>query len=142
MSYPVIIFSADDIRGGITKQILKQNNIEALGVSRILEARDTIVKHTPVVTIFDTKNALPDEIAFLKNFYRTLKECVVIVLGSTSLMEKFEGSGLDKNVLLADPFDPELIVSTVRKILQSKTKAKSVKRNILEKDLKQFLKLE
>ncbi len=142
MSYPVIIFSADDIRGGITKQILQQNNIEALCVSRILEARDTIVKHTPVVTIFDTKNALPDEIAFLKNFYRTLKECVVIVLGSTSLMEKFEGSGLDKNVLLADPFDPELIVSTVRKILQSKTKAKSVKRNILEKDLKQFLKLE
>lgn len=142
MSYPVIIFSADDLRGGITKQILQQNNIKALWVSRILEARDTIVKHTPVVTIFDTKNALPDEIAFLKNFYRTFKECFVLILGNTSLMEKFEGSGLDKNVRLADPFDPELIVSTVKEILQSKTKAKGVKRNILENDLKQFLKLE
>jgi hypothetical protein len=100
------------------------------------------VKHTPVVTIFDTKNALPDEIAFLKNFYRTFKECFVLILGNTSLMEKFEGSGLDKNVRLADPFDPELIVSTVKEILQSKTKAKGVKRNILENDLKQFLKLE
>jgi len=142
MSYPVIIFSADDLRGGITKQILQQNNIEALRVSRILEARDTIAEHTPAVIIFDTKNALPDEITFLKNFYRTLKECFVIIIGSRSLMEKFEGSGLDRNVCLPDPFDPELIASTVRKILQSKTKTNDSTHKTLENDLKQFLKLE
>jgi DNA-binding response OmpR family regulator len=142
MSYPVIIFSADDIRGGITKQILQQNNIEALRVSRILEARDTIAKHAPAVTIFDTKNGLPDEITFLSNFCRTLKDCAVIILGSASLMEKFEGSGLDRNVCLPDPFDPELIVSTVRKLLQSKPKTNGLAHKALEDDLKQFLKLE
>lgn len=142
MSYPVIIFSADDLRGEITKQILQRNNIKALWVSRILDVQDTILKHTPIVAIFDTKNALPDEINFLKNFYPTLKDCFVIILGSTSFMEKFEGLGLDKNVRLADPFDPELIVSTTKKILQSKINAKGVKRNVLENDLKQFLKLE
>ncbi len=142
MSYPVIIFSADDLRGGITKQILQQNNIEALLVSRILEAQDTVAKHAPVVTIFDTKNGLPDEITFLKNFHRTLKDCAVIILGSTSLMEKFEGSALDRIVCLPDPLDPELIASTVKKILQSKTKTNGLTHRALEDDLKQFLKLE
>jgi hypothetical protein len=57
-------------------------------------------------------------------------------------MEKFEGSGLGRNVCLPDPFDPELIVSTVRKLLQSKPKTNGLTHKALEDDLKQFLKLE
>ncbi len=57
-------------------------------------------------------------------------------------MEKFEGPGLGRNVCLPDPFDPELIVSTVRKILKSKNTVTGVTHKTLEDDLKQFLKLE
>ena len=142
MPYPVVVYSADKIRGGILKKILQRDEIKALLANRIIELRDSISKFAPDIVIIDTKNALKDEINFLKNLSYKKENIFIFVLGSESVISTFDGMEKHKNLHLADPLNPEFIVSKVKKILLSNAKNKSQKKDRLEDDLKQFLKLE
>lgn len=142
MPYPVLIFSIDNLRGGITKKILKRNGFEALLFSKILGIRDTIAKHTPSVVIFDTYSCFSEEIKQIRNLCRTLEETAAIVLGDPSIMEGFDRPSISKARFLSDPLDPELIVSKVKEIFTSKAKEKRSKSDALESNLKHFLKLD
>lgn len=142
MPYPVVIYSADKIRGGILKKILQRNEIKTLLVNKIIEMRDSISKFAPDIVIIDTKNSLKDEINFLKNLSYKKEEIFVFFLGSESVISTFERMDMNKNLHLADPLNPEFIVSKVKKILLSKAKDKKQKKEDLESSLKQFLKLE
>ena len=142
MSSHVIIFSADRLRTGITQKVLKRAGIESLSVNRILAAREAIVDNVPRVVIFDTKGIFRDEINSLRNLCRFLREIAVIVLGDRLIVDTFGGEGVQEGCCLADPFDPELIVSKVKEALSSKTKEQRLQRDGLESNLKQFLKLD
>jgi DNA-binding response OmpR family regulator len=142
VSYPVLIFSADELRGGITQKILKRSGFEVLLLSKILGARDTIAKHAPSVVIFDTYGCFSEEINQIRNLCRTLDHTVVIVLGDPSIMDRFEGPGIRKELCLSDPLDPELIASKVKEVFSSKAKEKRSESGALEGDLKHFLKLD
>ncbi len=142
MPYPVIIFSLDNLRGGLTKKILRRNGVEALLLSKILGIRDTIVRHAPGVVIFDTFGCFPEEIKQIKSLCQGLEHISAIVLGDLSIMEGFDGPSISKERCLSDPLDPELIVSTVKDALISKAKEKRSKGDTLVSDLKHFLKLD
>ena len=142
MPYPVLIFSADDLRGGITQKRLERSGFEVLLISKILWARDTIAKHTPSVVIFDTSSCFSEEINQIRNLCRTLEHTVVIVLGDPSIIDRFEGPGIRKELCLSDPLDPELIASKVREVFSSKAREKRSENDTLEADLKHFLKLD
>lgn len=142
MSYPVIIFSVDNLRGGLTKKILKRNGFEALLLSKIIGIRDTIVRHAPGVVIFDTFGCFSEEKKQIRSLCQGLESISVIVLGDPSIMEVFDGPSISKERYLSDPLDPELIVSTVKDILISKAKEKRSKSDALVSDLKHFLKLD
>ena len=142
MSHPVIIFSADKLRGGLIKDILQRGGINARWDRRILETRDAISEFAPDVVIIDTKSSLSSEIDFLKNLCAMLQDSRVIVLGPPSLIGAFEGPGIREELCLADPLDPDLIVSKVNDILRSRKKNKHVNRSGLENSIKQFLKLD
>jgi len=140
--YPVIIFSADDLRGGITQKILERNGFEVLLLSKIFRARDNIAKHTPGVVIFDTYSCFSEEINQIRNLCRTLEHTVVVVLGDPSIIDGFDGPGIRKELLLSDPLDPDLIASKVKEFLSSRGNEKRSECDTLEGDLKHFLKLD
>ena len=142
MSSHVIIFSADRLRTGITQKVLKRAGIESLSVNRILAAREAIVDNVPRVVIFDTKGIFRDEINSLRNLCRFFRDIAVIVLGDRLIVDTFGGEGVQEGCCLADPFDPELIASKVKEILSSKAKERRLQRDVLESDMKQFLKLD
>jgi DNA-binding response OmpR family regulator len=138
---PVLIFSTDDLRGGITQKRLNRSGFEVLLLSKILGARDTIAKHAPSVVIFDTYSCFSGEINQIRNLCRTLEHTAVIVLGDPSIIDRFEGPGISKELCLSNPLDPELIASKVSEVFSSKAKEKCSESDALEADLKHFLKL-
>jgi DNA-binding response OmpR family regulator len=140
--YPVVIFSTDDLRGGITQKILKRSRFEVLLISTMLGARDAIAKHTPSIVIFDTYGCFSEEINRIRNLCRTLEHTVVIVLGDPSIIDRFEGPGIRKGLCLSDPLDPELIASKVKQVFSSKAREKRSESDTLEGNLKHFLKLD
>ncbi len=144
MSYPdpVLIFSTDDLRGGITQKRLNRSGFEVLLLSKVLGARDTIAKHAPSVVIFDTYSCFSGEINQIRNLCRTLEHTAVIVLGDPSIIDRFEGPGISKELCLSNPLDPELIASKVSEVFSSKAKEKCSESDALEADLKHFLKLD
>ncbi len=142
MPYPVLIFSADDVRGGITQKRLRRSGFEVLLISKILGARDTIAKHTPGVVIFDTSSCFSEEINQIRNLCRTLEHAVVIMLGDQSIIDRFEGPGIRKELCLSNPLDPELIASKVKEVLSSKAREQRSESDTLEGNLKRFLKLD
>ena len=142
MPSQVIIFSTDSLRGGIIQEVLKRSGLESLLAGRVLEAGQAIADNAPRVVIFDTKGVFPDELNLLKNLCRALRDTAVIVLGDRSIVDTFEGEGIQEGFCLPDPLDPELIASKVKEILSSKAKGKYLQRDSLESDLKQFLKLD
>ena len=142
MPSSVIIFSTDSLRGGIIQEVLKRSGLESLLAGRVLEAGQAIADNAPRVVIFDTKGIFPDEINLLKNLCRTLRDTAVLVLGDRSIVDTFEGEGIQERLCLSDPLDPDLIASKVKEILSSKAKGKYLQRDSLESDLKQFLKLD
>ncbi len=141
MPYPVLIFSTYGLRGRITQKILKRSGFEGLLLSKILGARDTIANHAPSVVIFDTYSCFSEEINQIRNLCRTLEHTVVIVLGDQSIIDRFEGPGIRKELCLSDPLDPELIASKVKEVFSSKAREKRSEHDTLEADLKHFLKL-
>ncbi|HUV49788.1 MAG TPA: hypothetical protein VMW78_02035 [Anaerolineae bacterium] len=142
MPAPIIIFSTDRLRGGITQKVLKRTGFESLVVNRVLDAGDVIADNFPTVVIFDAKGVFPDELNSLRNLCRTLQNTAVIVIGDRSIVDTFEGEAVQNGCCLADPFDPELIASKVKQILSLKAKGKHLQGHGLESDLKQFLKLD
>ena len=142
MSNSVVIFSADKLRGGIIKDILQRHGIKALWVTIILDIQNAISAHTPIVAIVDTKDSLVDEIDFLKNLCSSLQDSILILLGTPAVIGTFRGPMVHEDLCLADPIDPELIVSKVKESLLAKIKDKKTKKGDLERSLKQFLKLE
>jgi len=124
VSDPVLIFSADELWGGITQKILKRNSFEVLLVSKILGARDTVAKHAPSVVILDTHGCFSEEINQIRNLCRTLEHSAVIVLGDPSTIDRFEELSMRKELCLPDPLDPELIASKVREVFSSKAREK------------------
>jgi DNA-binding response OmpR family regulator len=140
--YPVLIFSTDDLRGGITQKRLNRSGFEVLLLSKILGARDTIAKHAPGVVIFDTYSCFSGEINQIRNLCRTLEHTAVIVLGDPSIIDRFEGPGISKELCLSNPLDPELIASKVKEVFSSKAREQRSENDALEADLKHFLKLD
>lgn len=142
MLSPVIIFSTDSLRGGITQKVLERTGLESFVVNRFLMAREAIADNAPRVAILDTKGVFPDELHLLRSFCQTLWETSVIVLGDRSIVDTFGGEGVEERFCLPDPLDPELIASKVKEILSSEGKGERLQSDGLESDLKQFLKLD
>jgi len=142
MSDLVVIFSTDEIRGGITQEVLKRSGFEALLLPMILGAKDAIAKHAPGVVIFDISSYFSEEVNQIRNLCGTLEHTPVILLGDRSITDRFEGTGIREELFLSDPLDPELIVAKVKEVLSLKVKEKPSESDTLEEDLKDFLNLD
>jgi DNA-binding response OmpR family regulator len=142
MPPPVIIFSTDRFRGGITQKVLERTGVESLVFDRFVAAREAVAGNPPRVAILDTKGIFPDELNLLKNLCRTLGETAVIVLGDRSIVDTFGGEGVREGFCLPDPLDPELIASKVKEVLSSKRERERLQGYGIESDLKGFLKLD
>jgi len=138
----VLIFSIDELRGGITQKVLKRSGFEALLLRMIMGAKNAIAKHAPGVVIFDIGSYLSEEVNQIRNLCGTLEHTPVILLGDRSITDRFEGTGISKELFLLDPLDPELIVAKVKEVFSLKVKEKFSEGDTLEDDLKHFLKLE
>lgn len=141
MSFRVIIFSPDKLRGAIIREILQRSGFKALLLNRAIKAKQAIAEYGPPVVIFDTKDCLTDEISLLTNFFRSLQGTQIIMLGNPSVIEMLGGPGIQQNLSLTDPLDPELIVSKVKEALSDDATRKAIEGKELEADLKQFLRL-
>ncbi|MBW2061992.1 MAG: hypothetical protein JRI95_10580 [Deltaproteobacteria bacterium] len=142
MSDTVLIFSIDKLRGGITQKVLKRSGFEALLLPKVFGAIDAIEKHVPGVVIFDASGCFSEEVNQIRNLCETLEHIPVIVFGKWSIIARFEGHGIRKELLISDPLDPELIVAKVKEALSLNLKEKPSERDTLEKDLKAFLNLD
>ncbi len=142
MPAPILIFSADALRGNIALKILRRNGFKALLFNRILEAdRVVIAQHTPRLVIFDTDSCFLEEIDHLKNLCRTLEHTLVVVLGKSAVIGSFKGPCVGKDRCLSDPLDPDRILIKVKQIITRQTQKEHATVDTLENDLKQFLNL-
>ena len=141
MPSPVIIFSLDEVRGGITKKVLERNGFPVLLLDKILGMRDRIARHSPSVVIFDTSKCFAEEVRHLKNLCGFLNDTAVILLGDLTITGGFQGPTIRRDLLLSDPLDPELIVLKVKEVSTSKKEGKNTETDTLEGELKDFLKL-
>ena len=142
MPCSVHIFSIDDVRGGITKKILKRNGFEAVRFNKILGAGDIIATHSPSVVIFDTHSCFQEEIDQINNLCVRLCRNILIVLGDPSILRGLKESSTSREFFLSDPLDPELIVSKVKEIFSLRAGEKRSLGESLEGALKHFLRLE
>ncbi len=141
MSAPILIFSADALRGNIALKILNRSGFETLLFNRILEAGREIAQHMPRLVIFNTDSCFSEEIDHLKNLCRTLEHTRAIVLGKTAVIDSFKGPCVDKDLCLSDPFDPDHMLTKVKQIITRQTRKEHTAVDTLENDLKQLLNL-
>jgi DNA-binding response OmpR family regulator len=139
--YPIIVFSVDKLRGGITKKILERNGFRVLLLNEILGMREKIAGHTPDVVIFDTYHCLAEEVRHLKNFCGSVDNTVVMLLGDSAITERFRGPNIRGDLRLSDPLDLDLIVSKVKEVFSSRQDEQNQGTDTLEGELKDFLKL-
>ncbi|MBF0539130.1 MAG: PBP1A family penicillin-binding protein [Nitrospirae bacterium] len=133
MSVPVLIFSADNIRGRIVLKALKHNGIDARLFGNNFELLDGLgeIKGHSIV-IFDTKQYYSGfapyscearEFEFLDSLRVSHPRCYVIVLSDASLVPMFIQKGFQTDLCLSDPLDPELICLKVKEILFLRSRA-------------------
>lgn len=138
---PVIVFSVDEIRGGITKKILERNGFQVLLLDKILGLRDRIVGHAAGVVVFDTCRCIAEEVRHLKNLCGILENRTVILLGDPTIIDGFQGPGVSAGLRLSDPLDPDLIVSKVKEASLPVPAGPSPEKVTLEDELRELLKL-
>jgi len=154
MPVPVIIFSADEIRGKIIFNALQYKGFEALLYNRTINAGSIIKDNTPSVIILDTKGFSPNELIFFRSEYPHLSDTSLIVLANPSEIDNPEFKDIKAELCKSDPLDTELIIYKVKTLLELKSEVKSQKseetgnkesgdeEQSLEDDLKRFLDLE
>ncbi len=142
MSFQVVIFSLDELRGGIIREILQRTRLKARLYNRATIAKMAITEYNPRVVILDIKGCMVSEIRILANSIQNLDSTQIIALGDPSVMETIEGPGIPPLKFLTDPLDPELIAQSVKEALSFplEEKKQTTVEN-LETSLREFLKL-
>ena len=144
MSYQVIVFSQDPIRGGILKKIHQDNKIRTLFVGRIIDIKTAIASYSPRIIILDIYQSLKIEEAFLKSISHYVKDSFIFFLGDTPTLELFRDGNDSKTIFFPEPMTPEKITEKSQEILSLKIQTYEKQKpneKIIENDLKQFLKL-
>lgn len=113
----VIVYSPDDIRGRIVVETLKVSGIKTLLFSSHFEVKEAVASYRPPVIILDVKKNVSSELNFLETLSYELPEATIIALLENSNGHILENSGLANLLYVADPLDPELILSMVRDTL-------------------------
>jgi DNA-binding NtrC family response regulator len=146
MSSPVIVISQDNIRGAILEKILSRGGFDVLLFKSVFEAEDVLKECNPRVLVFDTKGLKSRETGFLEKLRSHLPWTFVIALVEASATPRSVVEVSPREVWLAEPLDPELIVSRVREIESSlpAEKASDAKpgKDTFMTSLKQLLKLD
>ncbi len=142
MPQPVLIFAADELRGGIIREILKRGGFEPLLFKNILGAGDVISKHAPPLVIFDTSTCFPEEMTHLKNLCGILNHTAVILLGDPAVMSSFQGPVIRQDLCLSDPLNPALIVEKAKQVSAETRQVEGPGGKGLEDALKDFLRLQ
>lgn len=150
----IIIYSADRVRGGILKKILEISGIHSLLYNKIIDIKkiadktgkigqaNKINKSGPKILLLDINKSIKTEISFLTGFVQNLTDTFVVVSGSASDMKQFYQLDLHGRLFFMDQFVPEQILLKVKNILALKIKTDDINKDIVEADLKEFLKLE
>ena len=94
MSFQVVIFSLDELRGGIIREILQRTRLKARLYNRATIAKMAITEYNPRVVILDIKGCMASEIRILANSIQNLDSTQIIALGDPSVMETIEGPGI------------------------------------------------
>jgi len=149
MSYQVIVFSTDRIRGGILKKVLQDDKIKILLVAGIIDLETAISSHDPGVVILDTHDTIKSEAVYLKKLSCAIKNRVIFFLGDAAALETFSKDAHCPMVLFPDPFAPERITAKSREILASilpdpdnQNNGSKKDANTIENDIKKYLNLE
>ena len=141
MPDPVIVFSVDKLRRGITKKILEREGFQVILLTKILGMREKIAGQAQGVVIFDVYRCFPDEIRHLKNLCRVMEMKVVILLGDPTITEGFPGPWVSRDLCLPDPLDPDLIIKKIKEASMPDEEARVPKTDTLEGELLRFLRL-
>jgi len=142
MHYDLVIYSANRSRGGILKKILELNNIKALLFNKVIDVKDSVYANEPEIVILDISQSLDTEINFLINLVQNLKKSFVLVLGMSSGINRFYEIDLHNRLFVLEKFDTDHLVLKIKDLFSSlKTKDTGTSGDMLEADLKKFLKL-
>lgn len=135
------MFSVDELRGRLTREVLERSGFQVLLLNKILGMRDKIVRHGPDVVIFDTCRCFSEEIRHLKALCGVLGDMIVILLGDPTIIEGFQRPCLSKALCLSDPLDLDRMVAIIKDILLPKAEEQNSAVDRLEGELKGLLKL-
>ncbi|CAM2057478.1 hypothetical protein DSUL_150106 [Desulfovibrionales bacterium] len=111
MSRPVVIFSADTIRGNIAARKLSRENFAPRLLHRAVAAVSAVAEERPRAFVFDAASCIPDELRYLLHFCESLLggETGVVVLGNSTLELPWTADQAGA-IFLPDPLDPEALV--------------------------------
>jgi len=146
MASPVIVLSADHIRGTILKKILSCGSFDVIWFKTFLEAEEVLGKYDPSVVIFDSKGLQAREAGLVEKLRSNLPGTFIIALVESGAMPLCEAEASPRVLWLPEPFDPELIVSKVKEIVSAPpvNRASDTKpdKDALVTSLKEFLRLD
>ncbi len=122
MSVPVLIFSAESIRGNILFNALRQKGYDVRLHDKTINAENIISASGPSVLILDVKSYYTKELEFFLSAKQVFSGSSLILLTALTQGIPVEFINTKVDACLPDPLDVHLILAQVRE-LQSATEA-------------------
>ena len=146
MSSSIIVLSPDNIRGSILEKILSRSGFDVSWFKSHYEAEEILKKNAPRVVILDAKGLRSRAMKLVEKLRNSLPDTVIIALVDSGAVPASGVEGSARELLLPEPFDPELIVARVREIVSSPPDERDSDgepgKDVFTTSLKQFLKLD
>ena len=109
-----MVLTTDTVRGSLVHAVLKKSGFGVHWSRNFLEGLADVQKLAPQVAIFDAKGYTAGTIGLVEKFHHEFFGNAVIVLAEKAMIPPIDALGMVNAVCLEEPFDPELIVDTVR----------------------------
>jgi len=119
----VLVVTTDTVRGSLVHAVLKKSGFGVHWSRNFLQGVADVQKRTPRVAIFDAKGYTAGTIGLVEKFHHDFFGNALVVLADKTMIPPIEALGMINAVCLAEPFDPELIVDTVREYFSRKPAA-------------------
>jgi DNA-binding response OmpR family regulator len=122
MSFCILLYSSDPVRGRILEKSFNIAGLEATRCATARDLRDGLTGKIHDAVVIDTKGGFWDEARQVIACCRILKKSAVIILADRQALPALQARGLRYDLMIPEPFDPERAVARMQQLAADKKK--------------------
>jgi len=122
MAFCILLYSSDPVRGRILEKSFEIARLEAVRCATARDLRSEMNRKIHDAVIIDTKGNFWQEVSQVIACCQILKKSPKIILADRQKLTALQTAGLQYDMLLPEPFDPEQAVAVVQQLLDDKKK--------------------